>query len=132
MEAASNIPSVDALAISLAEAKEQADLARARVIEIEAEIVSIFGNQREGAENFEGVHYTLQTVGVLNRKIEDVDSLRECMDPDTFDIIVKYKPSLDVAGLKKLAVSDPASYRAAARWISEKSGKTAVKIKEAK
>jgi len=127
-----NLPSIDALALALIDAKDEANAARDRVLQIENEIVSIFGNETEGTLNFEGGQYTLQTVGVLNRNLVDVDKLRASIDPVSFDAIVKYKPTLDVSGLKKLAIKDPASYRSASRWIGEKSGKTAVKIKESK
>lgn len=128
----SNLPSIDALSLALIDAKEEANAARDRVLQIEAEIVSIFGNEAEGTTNFEGSEFTLQTVGVLTRKIEDITRLRDALEPSVFESVVTYKPSLNVSALKKLAHMDPASYRAAARWISEKPAKTSVKIKEQK
>ena len=128
----SNLPSIDALAMALIEAKAEADQARTRVLEIENEIVSIFGNSVEGTTTFDGNMYSLQTVGTVTRKVDDLDRMRASLNPAVFDGIVSYKPTLNITGLKKLAVMDPASFRSAIRFISEKPAKTSVKIKEAK
>lgn len=127
-----NLPSIDALALALIDAKAEADQARTRVLEIENEIVNIFGNEAEGTTNFDGIEFTIQTVGSLTRSLVDVEKMKANLPPVVFDTIVNYKPALNVNQLKKLAVLDPASYRMAARFISEKPAKTSVKVKEQK
>ena len=129
-----NEPSVDELAIELLDAKAVLSEAKKAVEGIEITIVDLLGRETEGVSHFRGDKYTISTTGKLTRSLDltELDANAHSLDPRILNELIVRKPTLSVKGFKKLAVSNPAAYKLACKFVTSIPAKTSVTVEEVK
>lgn len=120
---------LDELFAHLASCKELESEARDRRIEAEKAIIDTLGCKDEGSTTTKTDQYTVTITGKINRTLdpatwENIKShVPESLHP------VKYKPEIDLTGLRWLEQNDKGVYATVCQAISAKPGKPSVTIK---
>jgi hypothetical protein len=120
---------VDALAYALEEAKLAESKAHEARLAAEQSLIDVIGLKDEGTKSQKTDWYKVSITQTLNRKLRsDYGAQLEDLDPAIQNQIIRVKPALDVAALKRLATSDPDAYRIACRAIETAPAKPSVKV----
>lgn len=123
---------IDKLVLSLSAAKKAEDDAKSKRIEAEEALIALLGCKEEGAQTHKGENFKVTITGKVNRTLDVAawDSIKLHI-PETLRP-VKYKPEIDVTGLKWLKENEPGVYATACQAISAKPGKASVTFSEIK
>lgn len=111
-------------------AKAVEDNAKEARIAAEEAVVAILGCKEEGSETHKQYGYKVTITGRVNRTIDQsawdsvADKIPSHLSP------IKYKPALDLKGLRYLQQNEPGIYRIAAEAITATPGKPSVKIEK--
>lgn len=119
---------IDTLALDLAAAKRIEDDARQSRIEAENKLIALLGAKDEGSQTHKGSQYKVTITGKISRTLDVAawDSIKSHI-PEKFHP-VRYKPEIDVKGLKWLAENEQGIYSTVCQAISAKPGKAAVTV----
>ncbi|HEX4918065.1 MAG TPA: hypothetical protein VFV43_09235 [Limnobacter sp.] len=123
---------IDTLAAKLAAAKEAEDAAKAIRIQAEQALIDLLGCLDEGAKTHKGEAWKVTITGKVNRTLDVAcwEAIKTYI-PEAFRP-VKYKPEIDVTGLKWLKDNQPGVYATVCQAISAKPGKPSVTFSEIK
>lgn len=98
-------------------------------IDIENKIIAITGAKEEGSKTHPAGELKITVTGKINRSLDVV--AWDAIAPKVPEQLrpVKYKPEIDIKGLRYLESNEPKIYKLVAQAIVAKPGKTAVEIK---
>ena len=119
---------IDTLALELSEAKHIEEAARLARIEVENRIIAELGIKDEGSQSHKGEQYKITITGKINRTLDIAawDSVKNHIPEKYWP--VKFKPEIDVTGLKWLRENEAGIYATACQAISAKTGKPSVTL----
>lgn len=119
---------IDQLAAILTKAKEAEESARNERIKAEESLIALLGCKSEGSQTTKGEFYKVTVTGKINRILDVAawDSVKAHV-PEKFHPI-KYKPEIDIKGLKWLAEHEQGIYATVCQAISAKPGKPSVTL----
>lgn len=119
---------IDTLALELNEAKKLEEAARLSRIEVENRIIETLGVKDEGSQSHKGERYKITITGKINRTLDIAawDAVKNHIPEKYWP--VKFKPEIDVTGLKWLRENEAGIYATACQAISAKVGKPAVTL----
>jgi len=108
------------------DAKNEETAANKRRIEIEEELLSFLTSKIEGSESHQIGPYKVTLTGRLNRKV-DWELVKALGVPDAISP-VKYKPELDLKGLRYLESNEPETYKLFCKALTVEPAKTSVTV----
>ena len=119
---------IDTLALELNEAKNTEEAARLARIEVENRIIAELGVKDEGSQSHKGEQYKITITGKINRTLDIAawDAVKNHIPEKYWP--VKFKPEIDVTGLKWLRENESGIYATACQAISSKTGKPSVTL----
>lgn len=119
---------IDTLALELNEAKKIEEAARLARIEVENRIIAELGVKDEGSQSHKGEQYKITITGKINRTLDIAawDAVKNHIPEKYWP--VKFKPEIDVTGLKWLRENESGIYATACQAISSKTGKPSVTL----
>lgn len=119
---------IDTLALELNEAKKIEEAARLARIEVENRIIAALGVKDEGSQSHKGEQYKITITGKINRTLDVAawDAVKNHIPEKYWP--VKFKPEIDVTGLKWLRENEAGIYATACQAISAKTGKPSVTL----
>jgi len=124
-----DITNLDSLAVAWAEAKAEEKAAVEKRVAIEQYIIAQTGQKDEGSmTRTSDAGHKITITARINRRLdadkwaEIEDTIPEALRP------VKYKPSLDLKGIRYLKANEPETYAACAQAFTSTPGKTGVKV----
>lgn len=112
-------------------AKEAEELAKARRIEAERQLIELVGFEKtEGSSSFQSMDLRVTLTGKLTRTL-DRDKWEEIKHKIPVDLHpVEYKPSLILKAIRYLENNEPATFKAISEAITTKPAKVAITLKE--
>lgn len=108
------------------DAKNQEIAANKRRIEIEEELLSFLTSKTEGSESHQIGPYKVTLTGRFNRKV-DFDLLPKLGIPENL-LPLKYKPELELKGLRYLESNEPEIYKTFCKALTVEPAKTSVTV----
>jgi hypothetical protein len=108
------------------DAKNEETAANKRRLALEEELLSFLTTKTEGSESHQIGPYKVTLTGRLNRKV-DWELVEELGVPDAISP-VKYKPELDLKGLRYLESNEPAIYKTFCKALTVEPAKTSVTV----
>ena len=119
---------IDTLALELSEAKHTEEAARLLRIDVENRIIAELGVKDEGSQSHKGEQYKITITGKINRTLDVAawDAVKNHIPEKYWPI--KFKPEIDVTGLKWLRENEKGIYATACQAISAKVGKPSVTL----
>lgn len=124
-----DITNLDSLAVAWAEAKAAEKEAVENRVAIEQHIIRVTGQKDEGSKTHtsEAGHKVTITARI-NRRL-DAKKWAE-IEPDVPEALrpVKYRPALDLKGIRYLKANEPEIYAICAQAFTTSPGKTGVKV----
>lgn len=123
---------LDTLATSLLQAKAAVKAAQQAVLAIEQDIIAAVGVEDEGSFTVRSDNFKVTTTQPVSRSVNKttVEAIRREMPEDLFQSMFDFKPSLNVKLFKECRELRPEIYALAARAVTSKPGKVAVKVEE--
>lgn len=122
--------SIRAAAERLLAAKDAENAATAARIAAESDLAHLVPVKAEGSATVTLAGFKITTTGVMNRTVDEaaLDAVRGALPAAIFERAFRYKPALDLAGLRYLQQNEPTHYAVAAQAITARPGKTSVKV----
>lgn len=119
---------LDTLALNLQAAKAAEEVAKDARIKAEEDLINLLGIKSEGAQTHKGDAFKITITAKVNRTLDVAawDAIKDHI-PAKYQP-VKYKPEIDVTGLKWLKDHEAGIYATVCQAISAKPGKPAVTI----
>lgn len=120
---------LDELAAHLADCKSIEDEAKRQRIEAEEALITALGQKSEGSQTYKTEQWSVTITGKINRTL-DVGAWNsiKTLIPEQLHP-VRYKPEIDIKGLRWLEENDKGVYATVAQAISAKPGKASVEVK---
>lgn len=122
-----------ALILELVVAKALEEKARERRIEAEQAILAEIGEiKAEGQTAIKAVGYKLTVTGSMNRRIDGsvLAAVRESIPAALFDQAIRWKPEVNLTGLRYLQNSEPDTYSILAGAITTTPAKPSVRVEK--
>jgi hypothetical protein len=120
---------LDTAAWNLLEAKRMEDDARDHRLAMEEQLIRLIGLKEEGTQTVKTQYFKASTTQSLNRSLaHNWQALLATEDPAITNDLIKYKPEINVTGLKNLATANPDAYRRVLPAILTRPAKPAVKV----
>lgn len=109
------------------------DDAKAKFAAIEAELTEEVGYKHEGSFTTHIDGFKVTTTGRMTRKIDEKAwAIVAPKLPETLrNMLVRYKPELNIRTFKELETANPAAYAEIAKCITAKPGKPSLKVEAA-
>lgn len=123
---------LDTLAARLLQAKAAVKAAQQTVLSIEQDIIAAVGVEDEGSFTVRSDNFKVTTTQPVTRSVNKatVEAIRREMPEDLFQAMFDFKPSLNVKLFKECRELRPEVYALAAKAVTSKPGKVAVKVEE--
>lgn len=104
--------------------------AQAARIAAESDLAHLVPVKPEGSTTTTVDGYKVTTTGVINRSLDEavLSIVKAELPAAIFERAVRYKPALDLTGVRYLQQNEPQHYALLAQAITAKPGKTAVKV----
>lgn len=120
---------LDELAKHLADCKSIEDDARGQRIKAEEALIAALGQKSEGSQTHKTDQWSVTITGKINRTLDVAawDSIKGNIPPELQP--VRYKPEIDLKGLRWLEENEKGVYATVAQAISAKPGKASVEVK---
>jgi hypothetical protein len=122
-----------ALIEELVRAKRIEDEARERRIEAEQAIIAELGEIKpEGQTAIKAGGYKLTVTGSMNRRIDGsvLAAVRESIPAALFDQAIRWKPEVNLTGLRYLQNNEPDTYSILAEAITTTPAKPSVRVEK--
>jgi len=108
------------------DAKNEETAANKRRLALEEELLSFLTTKTEGSESHQIGPYKVTLKGSLNRKV-DFDLLAKLGIPENL-LPLKYKPELELKGLRYLESNEPETYKLFCKAMTVEPAKTSVTV----
>jgi len=112
------------------ELKAQRDLLSNQITDVENRIIKHLGSRDEGSKTHNEGNYKVTITAKINRVLDTNlwESVKSALPLHLHP--VKYKPTLDIKGVRYLQENEPDAYKQVAQAITAKPGKLVVKVVE--
>ena len=101
-----------------------------KIDSVSSQIISMVGHETEGATRVESDVFKITTTGKLNRTIDQssLQAVQDAIPAPLFLKAIKFKPSIDLKGLRYLENNELETYKMLSNAIITKSGKTSLTV----
>ena len=113
------------------DAKARLDHAKKVFADIETKLTKSIGHHEEGAFTYKSDTHKIVTTGKITRKVDPVTvwQVKAKLDNEAlFTTVISFEPKLNLAVYKRLAETNPATYKAFSTCITSKPAKTSIKV----